>query len=73
MQIYPKKIFRNILFPNSSDFISLHAKSTFDKELNIEVPVKKGNSNELLELITFNMKINKGITKKLLEFKINPH
>ncbi len=37
------------------------------------MPTKTGDTVEIVELITFNRKINKGRNRNLLEFRIDPN
>ncbi len=72
IELNTRIIEKNLLFPFGSNLIGIDIKSTFENPINIEIPSKHGKSKNIVEMVTFNRVIRKGMKKNFMQFKIDP-
>lgn len=72
LDFFPKIINKNVLFPFATDLISVTALSTYQDSVSISIPEKSGKGNPLLDMISFNRVLNRGVKEHFIQFKIDP-
>lgn len=72
LDFFPKVINQNVLFPFASEMVSVTALSSYQDSISLSIPHKSGQGSALLDLITFNRVLNRGIKENFIQFKLDP-
>lgn len=73
IDFFPKIIKQDIVFPFASDLLSVNALSTFNETITLTIPQRQLKGSNIVDLITFNRIMNKGLKENFFQFKIDPN
>ena len=71
LELLPKKVNYNLIYPFASELITVSALSSFDEKLSVDIPNKKGPGSSMIDIITFNRILDEGLKENFLQFKID--